>query len=74
MAGDFLQQSRHGTTYFFRRRGPQDMQHILKITQVYRSLATQDRREAIVRARVLSNITGVCIGKSPLRRTVRRSE
>ena len=54
MAGNFLQRSRHGTTYFFRRRVPQDVQHILKLTQVFRSLATADRREAIVRARVLA--------------------
>ncbi|MEX0959093.1 MAG: DUF6538 domain-containing protein [Burkholderiales bacterium] len=51
MAGNFLQRSRHGTTYFFRRRVPADVQHILKLHQLYRSLATADRKEATIRAR-----------------------
>lgn len=57
MAGDFLQRSRHGTTYFFRRRVPADIQHVFKIAQLYRALATTDRRTAIVRARVLASRT-----------------
>lgn len=42
-----MQRSKHGTIYFFRRRVPEDVQHIVKRKQVYKSLATCDRCEAI---------------------------
>jgi hypothetical protein len=54
MAGRFLQRSRHGTTYFFRRRIPDDLRGVLGRCQLYRSLGTVDVREAVVRARALA--------------------
>ena len=54
MARNFLQRSRHGTTFYFRRRVPNDVQHIFKQRQLYKSLCTSDRREAIIRARALA--------------------
>ncbi len=58
MAGNFLQRSRYGTTYFFRRRVLADVQCVLNLGQLlYRSLATADRREAIIRARVQATRT-----------------
>jgi integrase len=54
MAGNFLQRSRHGTTYFFRRRVPDDLVHIIKRRQIYKSLCTTCRRTAIILARNLA--------------------
>lgn len=54
MAGHFLQRSRHQTVFFFRRRVPTDLQAMLNRQQVYRSLQTSDRREAIILARALA--------------------
>ncbi len=49
-----MQQSRHGTTYFFRRRVPGDLQGLVGHRQLYKSLCTNCRRTAIILARVLA--------------------
>lgn len=53
-AGNFLQRSRHGTIYFFRRRVSDDIQSILLRRLLYKSLCTSCRQAAIIRARVLA--------------------
>jgi len=52
MTGKFLQRSGHETTYYFRRRVPADVRQAMRLTQVYRTLRTTDRRAAVMRARV----------------------
>ncbi|MBU9415472.1 hypothetical protein KTE23_02610 [Burkholderia multivorans] len=54
MAANFLQKSRHDSVFYFRRRVPADMLTALGKRQIYRSLHTSDRREAIIRARALA--------------------
>lgn len=57
MSGNFLQRSRHETTYFFRRRVPFDLQLVVGHHQLYKSLATACHRTAIIRARLLASKT-----------------
>jgi len=54
MAANFLQKSRHGSVFYFRRRIPDDLRGLTGQTQVFRTLHTTDRREAVVRARALA--------------------
>jgi hypothetical protein len=54
MAGNFLIKSRHGTIYYFRRRVPDTAQHVIGRQVFVQSLATSDRRLAIVRGRALA--------------------
>lgn len=57
MAGKFLIKSRHGTVYYFRRRVPDAVQHIIGRRVIVQSLATSDRRVAVVRGRLLATQT-----------------
>lgn len=57
MAGDFLQRSRHGTIFMFRRRIPLDLVSAFGRAELYRSVGTADSRVAAVRARFLA---GAC--------------
>lgn len=57
MAGDFIQRSRHGTVFFFRRRVPHALRSVLGRQHFYSSLHTQDRTEARRRARALAVVT-----------------
>ena len=52
--GSFLQRSRHGTVYYFRRRVPADLQALIGCLHLYATLETADRHEAVRRARVLA--------------------
>ncbi|WP_369679480.1 DUF6538 domain-containing protein, partial [Burkholderia ubonensis] len=54
MAANFLQRSRHDSVFYFRRRVPADLFDSIRKRQIYRSLDTTDRREAIIRARALA--------------------
>ncbi len=54
MAGNFIERSRHGTVFYFRRRVPRDLRERLGRCHIYVSLRTLERRVAIVRARVLA--------------------
>src|SRR5687768_7371798 len=54
MARVFLQKSRHKTIYYFRRKVPHDLRARLNTFQIYRSLNTSDRKQAIVMARRLA--------------------
>lgn len=54
MAANFLQKSRHDSVFYFRRRVPADLFDSLRKRQIYKSLDTCDRREAIIRARALA--------------------
>jgi hypothetical protein len=54
MAGTFLMKSRHGSIYYFRRRVPAAAQVAVGRKVYVLSLATSDRRVAVVRARVLA--------------------
>ncbi len=53
MAGTFLQRSRHGTVWYFRRRIPDDLRSIVGHPYLVQSLRTEQRREAVIRARQL---------------------
>ena len=55
MAGDFLQRSRHGTIFMFRRRIPLDLVSAFGRPELYRSVGTADGRLAAVRARFLAS-------------------
>lgn len=57
MAANFLQKSRHDSVFYFRRRVPADLFYVLGKRQIYKSLDTCVRREAIIRARVLATQT-----------------
>lgn len=46
--------SRHGTVYYFRRRVPDAAQHIIGRRVIVQSLATSDRRVAVIRGRSLA--------------------
>jgi hypothetical protein len=54
MAGEFLIKSRHGTVYYFRRRVPKAVQHLIGRHVLVQSLETSDRRLAVIRGRVLA--------------------
>ena len=54
MAANFLQRSRHDSVFYFRRRVPADLFDSIRKRQIYKSLDTCDRREAIIRARALA--------------------
>ena len=54
MASNFLQRSRHGSVFYFRRRIPNDLCAAGLPRQIFRSLQPTDRREALVRARALA--------------------
>jgi hypothetical protein len=54
MAGKFLTKSRHGTIYYFRRRVPEVAWRIIGRQVYVQSLATSDRRLAVIRARALA--------------------
>ncbi|WP_449412066.1 DUF6538 domain-containing protein [Pandoraea soli] len=53
MTARLLQKSRHNSVYYFRRRVPADVFDGIGKRQLYKSLDTCDRREAIIRARAL---------------------
>lgn len=55
--GSFLQRSRHGTVYYFRRRIPAAIQALTGRSFVYRSLSTSDKNAALVYARALAVVT-----------------
>lgn len=52
MAGTFLQRSRHATVWYFRRRVPDDLRSVVGHPYLVKSLGTEARKEAVVRARV----------------------
>lgn len=54
MANCFLRKSRHGTTFYFRRRVPKDLAPFLGRSQLYLSLETALRADALVKARRLA--------------------
>jgi integrase len=54
MAGNFVERSRHGTVFYFRRRVPRDLLEVIGRRHIYVTLRTQDRRTALLRARVLA--------------------
>lgn len=54
MAANFLQRSRHASVFYFRRRVPDDLRILTGQTQVFRSLHTSDRCEAVLRARAVA--------------------
>lgn len=53
MSGTFLQRSRHGTVWHFRRRIPDDLRLLIGHPYIVKSLGTERRREAVIRARAL---------------------
>ena len=57
--GDYLKRSRHGTTFYFRRRVPDDLRQTVGQPYLTKSLETGDRREAIMRARLLAAKTDI---------------
>jgi hypothetical protein len=57
MSGKFIQRSRHGTVYYFRRRVPCELRRRLQRVHFYASLHTQELAEAKRRARVLAVVT-----------------
>ncbi len=57
MAGDFIQRSRHGTVFYFRRRVPIDLRPQLGRLHLYASLRTELLAEAKCRARALAAAT-----------------
>lgn len=54
MAGIFLTKSRHGTVYYFRRRIPETARSVIGQSMYVQSLATSDRRLAVIRGRALA--------------------
>ena len=54
MTGNFIQRSRHGTVFHFRRRVPLDLREVVGQLHIYVSLRTEERRVAIIRARLLA--------------------
>lgn len=59
MAGLFLTKSRHDSIYYFRRRVPEAAQRVVGRTMYVQSLATSDRRLAVIRSRALAARTDV---------------
>ncbi len=51
MTKNYLTSSRHGTVFYFRRRVPDDLKHIIGKPCVVKSLGTNERRLAIILAR-----------------------
>ncbi len=49
--GAYLQRSRHGTIYYFRRKVPLDLRQHARVPQFYLSLGTADRTTALILAR-----------------------
>ena len=54
MAGNFIERSRHGAVFYFRRRVPRDLRARLRRSFIYVTLRTEIRREALVRARAIA--------------------
>jgi integrase len=54
MTNSFSQKSRHGTVHYFRRRVPVDLREVFACAQLYVSLSTRDRKEALVAAQRLA--------------------
>ncbi len=57
MAGDFIQRSRHGTVFYFRRRVPLELRRRLGRQHFYVSLRTEELAKARRRAPVLAVAT-----------------
>lgn len=57
--GNFLKRSRHGTTFYFRRRVPDDLRQTVGKPYLTKSLETGERREAMMRARLLAAKTDI---------------
>lgn len=57
MAGDYIQRSRHGTVFYFRRRVPLDLRDRLRRSHIYVSLRTEHLSSARVLARQLAAAT-----------------
>jgi integrase len=57
MAGNFIQRSRHGTVFYFRRRVPVDLRPRIGRLHLYASLRTELLAEAKRRARALAAAT-----------------
>src|SRR5690349_4031320 len=49
--GAYLQRSRHGTIFYFRRKVPFDLRQHARAPQFYVSLGTADRATALILAR-----------------------
>ena len=56
---NYLKRSRHGTTFYFRRRVPDELRQTVGQPYLTKSLETSDRREAIMRARLLAAKTDI---------------
>lgn len=54
MASSYLKQSRHGSTFYFRRRVPDDLRPVLGKPYLVKTLGTGRRREAIILARAFA--------------------
>jgi hypothetical protein len=54
MAGDFIERSRHGTVFYFRRRVPRDLRDVGGERHIYVKLRTNERRTALIRARAIA--------------------
>jgi hypothetical protein len=61
---DFIQRSRHGTVYHFRRRVPKDLAEPLGRGQIVVSLHTEVRTLALQRARALLYATDTPVCRS----------
>jgi hypothetical protein len=57
MSGSFIQRSRHGTVYYFRRRVPRELRGRLGRVHFYASLHTEELAEAKRRARAMAVVT-----------------
>ncbi|MGE0358306.1 MAG: DUF6538 domain-containing protein [Burkholderiales bacterium] len=57
MAGDYIQRSRHGTVFYFRRRVPLDLRSRLQRLHIYISLRTELHSVAKCRARAMAAAT-----------------
>ena len=55
--GNFIQRSRHGTVYYFRRRVPHELRSRLGRAHFYASLRTEELAEAKRRARAMAVVT-----------------
>ena len=54
MASNYLKQSRHGSTFYFRRRVPDDLRPVVGRPYLIKTLRTGKRRDAIILARALA--------------------
>lgn len=57
MASNYLKHSRHGSTFYFRRRVPDDIRLLLGKPYLVKTLGTGKRREAIILARAFATRT-----------------